>query len=73
MGWLDKLLGRGEDAASKAKDVAGDATDKAGDMAGDAADKAGDLGHDAKDAGDKAVDEVKERMPGGGGAEDASA
>ncbi len=71
MGWLDKLLGRGEDAASKTKDVAGDATDKAGDVAGDAADKAGDLGHGAMDTGEKAADEVKERLPGG--SEDASA
>ena len=71
MGWLDKLLGRGEDAASKTKDVAEEGAHKAGDMAGDAADKAGDLGHDAMDAGEKGVDEVKERMPGG--SEDASA
>lgn len=49
MGWLDKLLGRSDDAAAKAKDVAGDA-----------ADKADDVRHDARDAG-----EVKERLPGG--------
>jgi hypothetical protein len=72
MGWLDKLLGRGEDAASKAKDVAEEGAHKAGDMGGDAAHKAEDVGHDAVDAGEKGVDEVKERLPGGG-AEDASA
>ena len=71
MGWLDKLLGRGEDAASKAKDVSGGAADKTGDMARDAADKAGDVGRDAMDTGEKAVDEVKEKLPGG--SEDASA
>jgi hypothetical protein len=71
MGWLDKLLGRGEDAASKAKDVGGDAADKTGDMAGDAGHKAQDVGGDAMDAGEKGVGEVKERLPGG--SEDASA
>ena len=72
MGWLDKLLGRGEDAASKTKDVAEEGAHKAGDVGGRrGADKAGDVGHDAMDAGDKAVDEVKERLPGG--SEDASA
>ncbi|HWB56109.1 MAG TPA: hypothetical protein VG479_04145 [Gaiellaceae bacterium] len=71
MGWLDKLLGRGEDAASKAKDMGGDAAHKTGDMAGDAGHKAEDVGHDAMDAGEKGVDEVKERLPGG--SEDASA
>jgi hypothetical protein len=71
MGWLDKLLGRGEDAASKAKDAGGDAMDKAGDMGGDAAQKAKDVGQDAMDAGEKGVGEVKERLPGG--SEDASA
>jgi hypothetical protein len=70
MGWLDKLLGRGEDAASKAKDAGGDVVDKAGDMGGDVAQKAQDVGQDATDAGEKGVDEVKERLPGG---EDASA
>jgi len=36
MGWLDKLLGRGKDAASQAADTAGDAARSVQDKAEDA-------------------------------------
>jgi hypothetical protein len=49
MGFLDKLLGRGKDAAESAGGAAKDVADKAGDVASDAGDKAQDTYEAAKD------------------------
>ena len=49
MGFLDKLLGRGKDAAQSAGDTTKDVADKAGDVASDAGDKAQDAYEDVKD------------------------
>lgn len=48
MGFLDKLLGRGKDAAQDAGDVAKDVGEKTKDVASDAGDKAKDAFDDAK-------------------------
>lgn len=54
MGFLDKLLGRGKDAAESAGEATKDAGSKVTDVASDVGDKAED-----------ASDEVKDRVSGG--------
>jgi hypothetical protein len=58
MGFLDKLLGRGKDAAESAGDAAKDAGSKVADVASDVGDKA-----------EEAFDEGKERISGDEGSE----
>ena len=53
MGFLDKLLGRGKQAAEGVEDAAKDAGEKATDVASDVGDKA-----------EEAFDEAKERVTG---------
>ena len=60
MGFLDKLLGRGKDAAKDAGEVAKDVGDKTKDVASDAGDKAKDTFDDGKSdvSGDDDVSET---------------
>jgi hypothetical protein len=58
MGFLDKLLGRGKDAAESAGDAAKDAGSKVTDVASDVGDKA-----------EEGLDEAKERISGDEGSE----
>jgi hypothetical protein len=60
MGFLDKLLGRGKDAAGDAGDMAG----KKADAAGDAGDKAMDAAGDAGDKAAEMADDAKSRVTG---------
>jgi len=65
MGFLDKLLGRGKDAAQDVGDTAKDVGDKATDGASDAGDKAKDAFDDTKShvSGDDDPSETGQRMP----------
>lgn len=58
MGFLDRLLGRGKDAAESAGDAAKDAGSKVADVASDVGDKA-----------EEAFDEAKERISGDEGSD----
>lgn len=49
MGFLDRLLGRGKEAAESAGDTAKEAGDKSKDVASDVGDKAEETFDDAKD------------------------